>query len=344
MDVDKAKEAFERLVPQWLSNKEHIETEQDARFQVIDRFIRDILGWNDHEVRTEPPVDPGYVDYLFHADGRNRFVVEAKRTGKLLTASRIQRMTTFKVSGPALDPAKAALAQAQGYCVRTGTVFAAITNGFEWIAYWAVRPDGRPPTEGKAIVFPTLEAIDENFAVFYDLFSREGVLQNRYQIHIHEAEGLQVHHGESLFTLYPAEQVHLIARSPVTADLDAVLRQFFTTMTGDTDLEMLAKCFVESKESKEADNSLQKIVRNLVNDVQVMDSDSGSRHWQNNITERLANAIYSSEPQGDAVIFAVNERPVRGTRGAYRVRLCHGVSRVRSGRRYTAGIIFHDAA
>jgi len=47
--------------------------------------------------------------------------------------------------------------------------------------------------------------------------------------------------------------------------------------------------------------------------------------------------------QGDAVIFAVNQRPVRGTRGAYRVKLRHGVSRVRSGRRYTAGIIFHDA-
>ena len=48
--------------------------------------------------------------------------------------------------------------------------------------------------------------------------------------------------------------------------------------------------------------------------------------------------------QGDAVVFAVNERPVRGARGAYRVKLRHGVSRVRSGRRYTAGIIFHDAA
>ena len=48
--------------------------------------------------------------------------------------------------------------------------------------------------------------------------------------------------------------------------------------------------------------------------------------------------------QGDAVVFAVNERPVRGTRGTYRVRLRHGVSRVRSGGRYTAGLIFHDAA
>ena len=48
--------------------------------------------------------------------------------------------------------------------------------------------------------------------------------------------------------------------------------------------------------------------------------------------------------KADAVIFAVNERPVRGVRGVYRVKLRHGVSRVRSGRRYTAGIIFHDAA
>jgi uncharacterized protein len=48
--------------------------------------------------------------------------------------------------------------------------------------------------------------------------------------------------------------------------------------------------------------------------------------------------------QGDAVVFAVHQRPVPGTRGWYRVNLRHGVSRVRSGHRHTAGIIFHDAA
>jgi len=47
--------------------------------------------------------------------------------------------------------------------------------------------------------------------------------------------------------------------------------------------------------------------------------------------------------QGEAVIFPVHHRPVKGTRGIYRVNMRHGVSRIRSGHRHTLGIIFHDA-
>lgn len=47
--------------------------------------------------------------------------------------------------------------------------------------------------------------------------------------------------------------------------------------------------------------------------------------------------------QGDALVFAVHQRPVKGVRGYYRVNMRHGVSRVHSGGRHTLGIIFHDA-
>ncbi len=47
--------------------------------------------------------------------------------------------------------------------------------------------------------------------------------------------------------------------------------------------------------------------------------------------------------QGEAVIFAVNDRPLAGKRGVYRVKMRHGVSRLRAGERLTLGVIFHDA-
>jgi len=47
--------------------------------------------------------------------------------------------------------------------------------------------------------------------------------------------------------------------------------------------------------------------------------------------------------QGEGAVFAVNQRPVQGARGPYRVTMRHGVSRVRSGLRVTLGVIFHDA-
>ena len=47
--------------------------------------------------------------------------------------------------------------------------------------------------------------------------------------------------------------------------------------------------------------------------------------------------------QGDAVVFPVRERPVQGARGWHRVQMRHGVSRLRSGLRFTLGLIFHDA-
>jgi hypothetical protein len=48
--------------------------------------------------------------------------------------------------------------------------------------------------------------------------------------------------------------------------------------------------------------------------------------------------------KGHGVVFAVNERPMKGPRGYHRVKMRHGVSELRSGERYTLGIIFHDAA
>ncbi|WP_310414652.1 hypothetical protein [Chamaesiphon sp. OTE_8_metabat_110] len=172
MNIDSAKEKFDKICKELKQNNIPLETEQDVRFQIIDRILIEVLGWDREGIRTEPHVDSGYVDYLISAEGRNRFVVEAKRVSKLLIDTHQPRMASYKVSGSAIQSAMQGMEQAQRYCTDTAVLFSALTTGIEWIGFWAVRTDGIPPKEGKAIVFPSLEAIEQKFAIFYDLFSR----------------------------------------------------------------------------------------------------------------------------------------------------------------------------
>lgn len=196
MDIDQAKAQFEQIYAELSQGDIHIETEQDARFQVIDRILTDVLGWKRAEIKTEPATDTGFVDYLITSEGRNILVVEAKRTSTPLVNTHKPTMAWYKVGGSALKSAAYGLDQAKRYCCENGVLFSALTTGLQWIGFWAVRTDGIAPKEGKAVAFPTLESIQQNFAIFYDLFSREGVLANLYQIRVHEAEGLKVNPSE----------------------------------------------------------------------------------------------------------------------------------------------------
>ncbi len=235
MNVDKAKSVFDKLYVEWQKNLDRIETEQDVRFQVINRMLTEVLGWPFFDVKTERAVNSGYVDYIVGSDGRNRLVVEAKRVAKILVDTRNPRYSAYKAGGPALGSARSGLEQAQRYCLDTAVPFAALTTGFEWIAFWAIRTDGTPPMDGRALVFPSLEAIKENFAVFYDLFSREGVTQHLFHIHIHEAEGLKIQHAESLTAVLMGPDVRLLQKSKLAADLEIVFKKFFSTMSGEND-------------------------------------------------------------------------------------------------------------
>lgn len=306
MNIDEAKLVFDKFYPEWIENKIKIETEQDVRLQVIDLILTEVLGWRRSDIQTEPHFDSGYVDYLLKADNRNRFVIEAKRVSKLLVDSRNQRVAFYKANGSALNSAQEGLQQAKRYCSDTGVMFSALTTGFEWIGYWAIRTDGKVPYEGKAVVFPTLESVNDKFALFYDMFSKEGIISNLYQVHIHESEGLQVHHIEKLAPVIDKNEVRLLQKSKMAADLENIFKQFFSTMSGVNDPEMLAKCFVESKESREADVSLEKIANNLINRIDVVDSHEGDE-----LQEHIRVAVESQ--RGEFVLVIGNKGAGKST-------------------------------
>ena len=99
IDIDTGKKHFEELLPIWEKDLQEIESEQDTRLRIIDRIFVEVLGWDRSEMSTDKHVSLGYVDYLLISENRNRLVIEAKKTTKLLIDTRDPKRSSYKVGG-----------------------------------------------------------------------------------------------------------------------------------------------------------------------------------------------------------------------------------------------------
>jgi len=274
MTVDDAFPVAKNLCEDLASRIDQIDTEQDARFQVINRFLTEVLGWNFKDIKTEPHSDSGYADFLLLSSGQKCFVIEAKKIGPILIDTRCLDMRSYKVDGPALASAKGGIEQAAKYCLDHGVNYAALTTGNTWIAFLLMPGTGVSYKEGKAFVFPNLQSILDNFAAFYDLFSKEGVLTKTYNIHFAKADGLSLKEFEPLVSATPPETVKMLPTTELAVDLENVFKEFFGALSGETDRQMLLDCFVETRESRFADASLEKMVRNVSSAISELDASS----------------------------------------------------------------------
>ncbi len=274
--IDDAKARFDEISKYAIDNFEHIKSEEDARYQIISRILREVFRWPDHLVENEPHVDKGYIDYLIRDDEISLAVVEAKKLDVLLVDSKNPKMQAYKISGVALKSAASAIKQAESYAYATGAPLCVITNGFEWIVHWLIRGDGRNTADYKAITFPNLEAISESFAVFHDLLAYDALKRKTFKSHFVEVEGSRFALAENLRPIRDEKAPKLLPKTMMARDLDTIFKSFFSSMAGENDPEMLAYCFVETKESKSADAGLEKIARNILGSIQMVSNDSAN--------------------------------------------------------------------
>jgi hypothetical protein len=189
MSIDSAHEAAQRLCDDVRNRLVQIETEQDARFQLIDRFLTEVLGWDHADVKTEPHSESGYADYLLTSRNQNQMVIEAKRTGRLLLDTVDPQVRWYKVGGPALKSAKEGIEQGLQYSIDHGVNYTVLTTGLTWIAWRPWPGSGISFREGRALVFPDLKAILDSFAVFYDMFSKSSVIGRSYTVVLPYSDG-----------------------------------------------------------------------------------------------------------------------------------------------------------
>jgi GTPase SAR1 family protein len=164
----------------------HIETnnldwnEAETRFQIIDRFFKDCLGWPIELIRLEQSQGRSYTDYEF---GQPRqLICEAKKEGVTfdLPADATNKIVKDIPSIIALNgEVKNAIEQVQKYCTQRGVELAVVCNGHQLIAFLASRRDGVSPFEGHALVINGYHQLKTHFAQVWQLLSPAGIAEHR---------------------------------------------------------------------------------------------------------------------------------------------------------------------
>lgn len=131
--------------------------------------------------------------------------------------------------------------------------------------------------DGMAFVFPSLDGVLGGFARFHDLLSRDAVASFRYRALFQEAEGRPIRaHGFRRAVRDPHTR-RVLAHDKLFTDLDRVMTSFFRRISGDDDPDLLARCFVVTRESQIADERLARISDDLLGRIRSVDTASGEQ-------------------------------------------------------------------
>lgn len=164
----------------WYEERKGDRNEATTRLHLIDTLFLECLGWTKDDVQAEETQEGKYTDYTFMAP-RRLLIVEAKREGEYFELPAGTHGLERSIPGLCRDypDIKKAMAQVAEYCQKRGVEFGAACNGHQLIAFIACRGDGIAPMEGRALVFPSLDRMIEDFLMLWDALSKPGIQEKR---------------------------------------------------------------------------------------------------------------------------------------------------------------------
>lgn len=266
MNVDSGFDAAKAILEDAESRITQISTEEDAKIQVINRILTEALGWDHKDISAERKHDSGFSDYVLHLEGNPAFLVEAKRVGVLDLKTKATARGQFKISGPVIRPAIDGVKQAASYSLPEGIPLCLVTDGVTWIVF-LVWPGSGKYTDKEAIVFPTMGSVLDAFTEFYELLSKEHIQKKTYKVVFDSVHENRLLVGRKLLPAIHQTDNHIVQKSALAFDLETVFAKFFSDLTGQNDTEMLAECFVETRESRIADFSLERLTKNVLGNL-----------------------------------------------------------------------------
>lgn len=228
VDFTEAEKNLRDLI-KWYSDNAGEQTRNEAttRLHLIDRLLFGCLGWDYENCEAEARLDGQITDYSFHCP-ECLFILEAKKEGtyfELPIGEKKKILYDIRYFSRYARDVHEAIEQASNYCQRRGTPYGAVCNGHQLIVFLGGRIDGRPPLEGKALVFDSLQSILDNFLFVWQRLSKKGI--ESHQLYVELAGSFTVPVPEKLsskLSNYPGFKQRNILQ---------------------TDLQILAEIFIE---------------------------------------------------------------------------------------------------
>jgi len=161
--------------------------EATTRLHLIDRLFFECLDWQHEDCIAEERVNGKYIDYSFRCP-ECLLVVEAKKEGVYfeLPIGKSRQKQDIKFFLDNFPKVYKAIEQATRYCQSHGTPYGAVCNGHQLIIFVASRTDGRPPLDGKVLVFDSLPNLHQNFLLVWQCLSKSGIMSRRPSIELQD--------------------------------------------------------------------------------------------------------------------------------------------------------------
>jgi hypothetical protein len=237
-NFDKAFESFKKYQEDSESLIKEQLSESDTRSKVVDLILIQILGWKEFNIRREGHVSSGYFDYIVSLNNF-QFVIEAKKMFHEfplpVKGRRHKIKSLYKQNADVIN-------QIRGYLGDIGLTHGVITNGKQFIISRFINIDGTSWLENDALVFQSIEKIEENFVDFYNLLSYEAIEQNG-RIKIQKPPDFQKKIIDSI-----ANKNQELIRNDFSSKLLPIIDKIFTEIGNTNDLELdrdlLNDCYV----------------------------------------------------------------------------------------------------
>ncbi len=301
-EIDRAYEKLKEIFNAVANIDLLAENEADARLKLIDRILMDVLYWQPDQIHTEVIDENTRIDYLLRTIS-SCAIVEAKRPAKVFDFLNDSGQAFYSLRGPVLTSGEVgkAIQQVKEYARNQGVGLAAATNGIQWVIFLASRADGVAPDSGYGFIFRSKEELLDpaKFKIFFNLFSRKSVQNQTFLAQFSKVEG-------RLRSAAPPQASRLVSvrrgpdqqpkKSDIAKALDPLIRELFLTLTPEKEREIVRECFVETRESLAADDVLQRLISEITDNIEKIDTKGQV------LTREVEERIQSSDSQTVAIV------------------------------------------